>query len=68
MSAEPQPSEVAVNELATALSEVQRFITRYVKLPSWHAEVIVTLWVAATHAVDLLSYFPILLITSPEKE
>lgn len=52
---------------AALLDELRRSITRYVALPSANAEIGVTLWVAATHAVDALNTAARLAIRSPEK-
>lgn len=52
---------------AALLDEVRAAVTRYVALPSVHVEVGVTLWIAATHAVDALNTAPRLAIRSPEK-
>lgn len=52
---------------AQLLDEVRSAVTRYVVLPSAHAEVAVTLWIAATHAATALHFFPRLAIRSPEK-
>lgn len=52
---------------AALLDELRAAITRYVILPSEHAEVGVTLWIAATHASGVLHHAPRLAIRSPEK-
>lgn len=52
---------------AALLAKVRSTVTRYVALPSAHVEVAVTLWIAATHAVDVLNTAPRLVIRSPQK-
>ncbi|MFF4810562.1 DUF3631 domain-containing protein [Micromonospora chersina] len=52
---------------AKLLAKVRSAVTRYVALPSPHIETAVTLWIAATHAVDVLNTAPRLVIRSPEK-
>lgn len=52
---------------AELLDLVRRAVRRYVILPSEHAEVGVTLWIATTHAAPVLHHAPRLAIRSPEK-
>lgn len=52
---------------ARLLDRVRAAVTRYVVLPSTDVEIAVTLWIAATHAVDALNTAPRLAIRSPEK-
>lgn len=52
---------------AELLARLRAAVTRYVVLPSSHVEVAITLWIAATHAVDALNTAPRLAIRSPEK-
>jgi len=54
-------------EGACLLDELRAAVTRYVVLPSAHAEVAVALWIAATHAAPALHHAPRLAIRSPEK-
>lgn len=52
---------------ADVLDEVEAAIRRYVVLPSEHAYVATTLWVAATHGIDSWEHAPRLALVSPEK-
>lgn len=77
MSARTNPFEPGTEEYevwereagsgAGLLSDLRTAIRRYVALPSAHAEVAVTLWIVATHAVTELHHAPRLAIRSPEK-
>ncbi len=48
------------------LHDLLKAIRRFVVLPK-HADLAVTLWVVATHALDAWDVFPLLAITSPTK-
>lgn len=52
---------------AAILNELRAVIARYVVLPSEHALVAVTLWIAATHGLPAFQHAPQLVIRSPEK-
>src|SRR5271166_298025 len=49
------------------LDDLLATVNRYVKLPDDHAAVAVTLWTAATHAIDCWNAAPRLVISSPQK-
>ena len=53
--------------LDDALDEVHDSIRRYCVLPSDEAAIAITLWVAATHAIEALDIAPRLVIRSAEK-
>jgi len=52
---------------AQVLDEARAFVAKYVRLPSAHAEVAVTLWLAHTHAISAAESTPYLGIRSPER-
>ena len=52
---------------AQVLDEARAFVCRYVRLPTPHAEVAVTLWVAHTYAIEQAESTPYLGIKSPER-
>jgi hypothetical protein len=55
-------------DLATILSEVERFLRRFVVFQSRAQSVAVTLWVAHCYAIRAAHATPYLAITSPHKE
>ena len=61
---EPWPHFV---NASTLLTEIQRAIERYVKLPS-HAAPMLALWVAHTYVTDVADYTPYIHIGSPVRE
>jgi hypothetical protein len=64
----PNPNNTAPPaDGAQLLAQVRAAVARYVVLPSAHVEVAVTLWIAATHAVDALNTAARMAIRSPEK-
>ena len=54
--------------LADALSEIERFLRRYVVLARSEARVAVVLWIAHTYAIEHAEATPYLAISSPEKQ
>src|SRR5262249_53987050 len=67
MASVPRIPDALEVDGARLLDELRAAVTRYVVLPSTHATVAVTLWIAATHAAPALYHFPRLAIRSPEK-
>ena len=59
--------QTAETDGAELLQDVREALARYVILPSGHAYVAVTLWVAATHGQQSFQCAPRLAINSPEK-
>jgi Protein of unknown function (DUF3631) len=49
------------------LDDVLATVNRYVKFPDDHAAVAVTLWIAATHAIECWNAAPRLVLNSPQK-
>lgn len=52
---------------AELLNELLATLKRYVAFPDEHSPAAVTLWIAATHAVDAFECAPRLVFTSPQK-
>ncbi|MCL2090266.1 MAG: DUF3631 domain-containing protein [Micrococcales bacterium] len=63
----PTVQHVTPDDGAQLLDQVRAAVRRYVILPDEHAEVGVTLWVAATHAVPAWAHAARLVIRAPEK-
>jgi len=56
-----------VRRLAWLLTEVERFLKRYVIFSNTHQSIAVSLWVAHTYGLEAFDVTPHLAITSPEK-
>lgn len=67
MSAPAVPPAPAPEVGHQVLDDMRAVLTRYVVLPSEAAADAVTLWIAATHALDAFQHAPRLAIKSPEK-
>ncbi len=63
----PKEQKRRAKDGSQLLDEVEQAIRRYVVLPSEHAYVALTLWIAATHGVDQWEHAPRLALVSPEK-
>ncbi|MGD7708062.1 DUF3631 domain-containing protein [Microlunatus sp. Y2014] len=62
-----QDQDQPIEDGAQLLALVRGAVTRYVVLPDADAEVAVTLWIAATHAVPAWTHAARLVIRAPEK-
>jgi hypothetical protein len=58
---------VPVDDPVELLSEVEACLRKYCVLPSEHAYVAVTLWIATTHVLRAFDYAPRLVVRSAEK-
>lgn len=63
----PMVQHASPEDGARLLDQVRAAVRRYVILPDEHAEVGVTLWIAATHAVPAWAHAARLVIRAPEK-